>query len=71
MNKKKRFAASQAAHKRMSKKHYEDMRNGKDSAWILGAYHNLVRREQEKRHEILTREQREKIYQRALNDYWN
>lgn len=71
MNKKKRFAASQAAHRRLRKKHYTDMRAGKDTAWIKGAYHDIVARDQQKKHEILSREQRARIYDRVTKDFWN
>ena len=59
--KRSRFAASQAAHRRLHRKHTEKMRTN-DYAWVPAQYHFQVLEKQKKTGKILPMEEKQKIW---------
>ena len=66
----RRFRASQAAHKRLKRKHNERMKYH-DDAWVPAQYHSSVYDWQDFHHEIAPKKTREKIYERVRKSFFD
>ena len=58
----KRFNRSQAAHKRLAKKHHTDNPSRDFNSFVLSDYHSTVTRRQAKEKRILSMEERKKVF---------